>query len=554
MDLMSFSSLALKFLVACTIKSSLVLAVTWLAAIYLRGRSAALRHRVWASGIAGSMALPVFMFLLPAWQAAPLAETGERSSLPMTHAKAGLDSLPAMILNARLDSPLSSKLAGVVVAVWILGFVFVALRLAVGLARVSGASNRAKPETMESWLSCAMELCRALQIARPVQVLRFGNPHAMPITWGFLRPRVLLPENAGTWTESRVRIVLSHELAHIARHDWILQIAAQLTCSMYWFNPLMWNAAKNLREESEHACDDAVLNSGIEPDSYAAEILELARKLQNPFRGWSAALAIARTTDLERRFKAMLNPSIDRRCISGRSRLVTSLVVLGMLLPLAAITLPGESSGGKLAGTIHDSGGGAVDNATVILIHHKTSAVFMTVSGAEGNFVLNALPYGEYELKVVRRGFDAYRTPHIVLEPGRDISENISLQVAAGSNGSVEASEDGASGQPDAGIERATARVQVEGKVQAAGVVDKVAPIYPQSAKSAGVQGSVKLDAIIGIDGRPNLLRVVNTEINPELARSAIEAVSKWRYRPMLVNGKSVEVETTVMVVYSLAP
>jgi TonB family protein len=435
-----------------------------------------------------------------------------------------------------------------------LGFVFVALRLAVGLARVARASNRAKPETTESWESCVEKICRSLQIARPVQVLRLGNPHAMPITWGFLRPRVLLPENAGTWTESRVRMVLSHELAHVARHDWILQIAAQVTCSMYWFNPLMWIAAKNLREESEHACDDAVLNSGIEPDSYAAEILELARKLQNPFRGWSAALAIARTTDLERRFKAMLNPSIDRRCVSGRSRFVTSLVVLGLLLPLAAITLPGENGGGKLAGRIHDSGGGAVGNATVILIDQKTSAVFMTVSGAEGNFVLNALPYGEYELKVLRRGFDVYRAPQVVLEHGRDISENISLKVAAGSNGEVEAWEGGASGQPEAGIEGATARVQVEGKVQATGVVDKVAPIYPQSAKSAGVQGSVKLDAIIGMDGRPKLLRVVNTEINPELARSAIEAVSKWRYRPMLVNGKPVEVETTVTVVYSLAP
>jgi TonB family protein len=554
MDLLSFSSLALKFLLMCTIKSILLLALTWLATISLRSCSAALRHRVWASGIVGSLVLPVFMSLLPAWQAAPVVGTEELSSAPMREAKAGLDSLPAMIIHARLDSPLSSKLAGIVVVVWMLGFVFVAMRLALGLARVGWASNRAKPETSEHWLRCVKELCRSLQIARPVQVLRFRNPHAMPITWGFLKPRVLTPGNAGTWPESRVRIVLSHEFAHIARHDWILQIAAQLACGVYWFNPLVWIAARILREESEHACDDAVLSSGIEPANYAAEILELARNLQNPFRGWSAALAIARTTDLERRFKTMLNPSIDRRCVSRRTRLLTSLIALGLLLPLAAVTLPGESVGGKLAGTIHDPGGTAVGNATVILVDQKTNAVFMTASGAKGNFVLKGLPYGEYELKVVRRGFDVYRTPRVLLEPGRDISENISLQVAADHKGTAEAEPGGASGQLDVGANGATTRVRVEDKVQASGLVAKVAPEYPQSARSAGVQGSVKLDAVIGTDGRPKLLRVVNTEIDPELARSAIEAVSKWRYRPMLVNGKAVEVETTVMVVYSLAP
>jgi TonB family protein len=554
MDLLSFSSLSLKFLLACTIKSSLLLGLAWFATILLRGCSAALRHRVWASGIVGSLALPVFMFLLPVWQAAPLAGTEELSSAPIMSAKAGLDSLPAMIINARLDSPLSSKLVGIVVGVWTLGFVFVALRLAMGLARVGWASNSAKPETMEIWLSCVAELCRSLEIARPVQVLRFGNPHAMPITWGFLKPRVLTPGDAQTWPESRVRIVLSHELAHIARHDWTLQIAAQLACSVYWFNPLMWIAARILREESERACDDAVLSTGVEPVNYAAEILELARSLQNPFRGWSAALAIARTTDLERRFKAILNPSIDRRGVSRRTRLLTSLIVLGLLLPLAAITLPGQSVGGKLAGTIHGPSGAAVGNATVILADQKTNAMFMTASGAKGNFVLKGLPYGEYELKVMRRGFEVYRTPRVLLEPGRDISENISLQVAADSTGTAEAAPGGASGQPDTATEGATTRVRVEARVQASGVVDRVIPVYPQSAKSAGVHGSVTLDAIIGIDGQPKLLRVVNTEIDPELARSAIEAVSKWRYRPLLVNGKPVEVETTVTVVYSLAP
>ena len=109
MDLLSFCWLSLKFLLACSIKSTVLLALAWLTAIFLRSRSAALRHRVWASAIIASLALPVFMFLLPAWQAAPLRGTPALSSMPMTETKTSLDSLPAMIINARLDSQLSAN-------------------------------------------------------------------------------------------------------------------------------------------------------------------------------------------------------------------------------------------------------------------------------------------------------------------------------------------------------------------------------------------------------------------------------------------------------------
>jgi beta-lactamase regulating signal transducer with metallopeptidase domain len=188
MDLLNFSWLSLKFLIACSVKSTVLLAFAWLTAISLRSSSAAFRHRVWASGIVASLALPVFTLLLPAWQAAPLRATPALSSMPMIETKTSLDNLPGMVVNARLDSSLSGKLAGIVVIVWMMGFILVALRLARGLARIARTSNRANPETRESWQRCVAELCRSLQIARPVQVLQCENPLAMPITWGFLRP------------------------------------------------------------------------------------------------------------------------------------------------------------------------------------------------------------------------------------------------------------------------------------------------------------------------------------------------------------------------------
>jgi beta-lactamase regulating signal transducer with metallopeptidase domain len=88
-------------------------------------------------------------------------------------------------------------------------------------------------------------------------------------------------------------MVLHHEFAHIARHDWCLQICAELARSIYWFHPLVGTAARRLRHESERACDDSVLNSGVEPSEYANLLLDLARTLEKSARSWSAALCIA---------------------------------------------------------------------------------------------------------------------------------------------------------------------------------------------------------------------------------------------------------------------
>ena len=84
-------------------------------------------------------------------------------------------------------------------------------------------------------------------------------------TWGLLRPSVLLPAHAREWSDDRIRIVLCHELAHIRRNDWFVQIAAEALRSLFWFNPLIWIACTRLRRESEQACDDVVLDSTSRP-------------------------------------------------------------------------------------------------------------------------------------------------------------------------------------------------------------------------------------------------------------------------------------------------
>src|SRR6185437_5803676 len=97
------------------------------------------------------------------------------------------------------------------------------------------------------------------------------------------------------WSPMDVQRALVHELEHVRRRDWPIQILARVVCAMYWFHPLVWTAVRRLSVEAERACDDAVL---IQCDSaaYAEQLVRLARRLLKADR--QAVLSMANRTDL----------------------------------------------------------------------------------------------------------------------------------------------------------------------------------------------------------------------------------------------------------------
>ena len=554
------SELALSFLIGCTVKATLVLTLAAIAARAMRSCSAATRHQAWALGLAGSLALPVLTLVLPSWRSATLGNAAKFwGAARAAGASVNFQKLPSTVIDAAAASPLTGQWIKLIFLLWMLGALFIAAKLLVGIARLAWVSAHSASLVQAGWSQMVSGQCKRLGIVRPVQVLLSADPASMPLTWGFLRPRILLPAGATEWPPDQRSTVLSHELAHIARHDWLAQIFAELTRAMYWFHPLAWFAAAKLRSESEHACDDSVLNSGVDPSHYASQLLDLARTLKNAHRGWSTALAIARPTNLERRFIAMLNPNLNRGGISRRTGLLLKAAALCLLLPLAALRLPGQNLSGKFIGTIFDISDGAVPNATIVMTNHKANTIDMTTSNAEGNFVFGALPAGEYEMKVLKPGFAAYRAPQVVLEPGRDLVLNAKLEMGAlnetvdvKAEGSAKAAQAAEAGEAEAKAK--VMRIRIGGNVEAAKVITRVQPVYPESAKAAGVQGTVVLHAVVGMDGKPLLLQVLNSQVNPDLARAAVEAVSQWRYQPTLLNGNPVEVDTTIQVKFTLLP
>jgi TonB family protein len=559
-----FSDAAM-FLLACSAKATLLLGVAWFIARVTPRFSAAFRHTIWAAAILGTLVLPILVLLMPAWHSTVLGNAaavwGEGQSAA---ANGSAGKTPVTIVDAVLTAPATARWAVLVLISWGIGFIVFAARIISGLLGLMRVAAHSEPLSGEYWEQRAAEICGRMKIKRRVWLLQSAEATAMPVTWGAFRPAILLPASAKSWPDTRKRSVLAHEVAHIARMDWLFQILAEMARAIYWFHPLAWIAARRLRMEGEQACDDSVLNSGIEAANYASDLLDLARTLESPCRNWSAALAIAHPTNLERRFSAMLNPLIDRRNLSRSTRALTALVAMLVLLPLAAVRLPAQNVAGKFGGVISDPSGMPIANATVIMNNHKANVIQMTTSDAEGRYSFVGLPAGEYELRAMKPGFAEFRATLSALDSGHEATQNLTLQIGSvneeidviAEGGPKSGVKDGVDGGVHGGVasyeSTKTIRVRIGGEVQAPKLVEKVAPVYPAKAKAAGIEGTVILHAIIGMEGNPLSLRVMNNQIDPDLSRAAVEAVSKWRYRPTLLNGEPIEVDTTIMVNFTL--
>ena len=154
-------------------------------------------------------------------------------------------------------------------------------------------------------MTCSMVCAGHWASGRPV-ALRLAAEPAMPMTWGTFAPRILLPAEAAGWTDERRRIVLLHELAHVARADSFARSAAAIICALYWLHPAIWYAARRMRLEQEHACDDLVLSLGAKASVYARNLLDVAGTFQppaivaGPFGGDGAHLRAGAAADGDR--------------------------------------------------------------------------------------------------------------------------------------------------------------------------------------------------------------------------------------------------------------
>src|SRR5437870_4615859 len=359
------SQLAAVFLDALA-KSFAILIVAGGVCLCWRRGAASARHLVWFLAMAGLLCLPGLSRLLPAWQR-PLWAVGTQADsaneltvtlefVPAKPITASLHQTPAPSAAGAIHTPGPAQGAGgrrlathfhtawaaFVLAVWLSGAVFILLSLAVGCLRLRALRRAAKPPSNGDWLALLRLLCDELRVGRRVTLLQSADD-VMPVTWGWWQPVILLPAEADEWSPERRRVVLLHELAHVKRWDCLTQMIARLACAVYWFNPLVWVAARQMCVERERACDDLVLNGGCRASDYASHLVEIARTFRRVPQ--VAAVAMARSRGLERRVVAILDDHRNRHRVAKTTAALMALAVAGAGLSLgdAVETIPAWS-------------------------------------------------------------------------------------------------------------------------------------------------------------------------------------------------------------------
>ncbi|HEV7765584.1 MAG TPA: M56 family metallopeptidase [Thermoanaerobaculia bacterium] len=316
---------------ALLVKSTLAIVAALLLVTLTRRSRASLRHLI-------LVALFAFLLLLPAvqWSAPAL-----QIQVPETTLIRAMGSQP-VVLNAEaprtnvdgLIAPRSSVTNWLFLA--LRGYLAVATLLLVWLA-IGVMRLRRMAASAEVWLEGTArmnEIANEANIRRSALVV-LSRDVAVPMTFGFFRSIIVVPYAAREWSMDELTRALRHELEHVRREDWLLQLIARVACALYWPHPLIWPAWRRFCLEAERACDDAVIGSS-EPTVYAGQLVSLARNV----RRFSAvpALGMASRSKLAQRIDAILDPK-QRRGPHGE---LSAAIVVVLLLALLVYVAPAK--------------------------------------------------------------------------------------------------------------------------------------------------------------------------------------------------------------------
>jgi beta-lactamase regulating signal transducer with metallopeptidase domain/HEAT repeat protein len=344
-------------------KATIILVAALAITVTMRRTSAGARHLVWLVTLGTLLLVPA----LTAWAPLRLAilpparvitppisspVVAARSALPsasntpspsLSSGRAATSKVVSSNQNVASGSAggIFSRIADLsgfstMIVIWAAIVVVLAGWLAYGALAVRGIVRRARPLDSQDWLAPLYEVSDRLALDEAPRLLR-SEDAKMPFACGVLRPTIVLPAESDNWTADRRLAVLLHEVAHVRRHDLVGHTLGRLACAIYWFHPLVWTAAKQLRSESERACDDLALACGARPSDYAEHLLDIVTSVRHDSTP-VVALAMARRKEFEGRMLAILDPELRHSSPSRwqSAGLIASLALVAIVVGAAA--------------------------------------------------------------------------------------------------------------------------------------------------------------------------------------------------------------------------
>lgn len=433
-----------------------------------------------------------------------------------------------------------------------------------------------------------------------------------PVTFGWLKPAILLPTSFPTLGAELRDAILRHELAHIARHDWLFTLFEEIVRSLLWFHPAIWWLLAQIHLAREQAVDRIVVEQTKSRGQYVEALLAMAGVATElnaaPAPLFLKKRQLARRVAMLAKENAMTKNRV-RLTLAAMAALLVPGARFGMMLfPLEApaqevkrggenlihrspVEYPAEALENKIEGTVvleaRLDGKGVVRDARVISGPDALRAAAMkSVLDWHYSTEKGAPPIVEiaidFRLPKSRKvsapppiktstldsiGFQGVSPDmkekvlkEIGLKEGDTISGESQLRIMQGVHKVDEhlrisffSSPKGTRIQvllPAASPASLPSQIRVGGNVQQANLIEQPRPVYPPAAKQDRIQGQVRMQVVIAKDGTVKSLELESG--HPLLVESAMDAVKRWVYRPTLLNGQPVEVLTTVDVNYTL--
>ena len=274
-------------------QGTLIGAVAAIVLEFLRGRTPEARYGVACSALVMMLAAPLataFM-LVRSDTGAPrevrMASVANSTPTVPTqeHRQAHSAATPAV---SPPDAGQSSWLA-IIVAVWMAG-VAVLARFAIGWRSVRRLQRAVFIDSPSRWLGAAARVSSILGIKKTLRVVD-SMAVDTPTVIGWLKPVIVLPVAAlANLTPAQVDAILAHELAHIRRHDCLVNLVQVFAETFLFYQPAVWWISARIRLEREHCCDDVAASVCGDVVTYAEALVELER-----WRGDRAPLVLAAT-------------------------------------------------------------------------------------------------------------------------------------------------------------------------------------------------------------------------------------------------------------------
>ena len=331
------------------LKICLVMVAALVGARLLRAKSPSAAHLVWVVALTSALIIPMISFvgpgrsvlflnLKPLGHKSPDQERLTSANVtPVAGARVSSEApmVPQDILDWRepTDKPevLRSPTLMAISVIWVLGTFAVIFRCLYGMGVLSFIGRKHTRPLSGDWIeSYSGDVVESLHLRRRVTVrICSSGKFPIPMTWGVIRPIIILPTDAETWTPATLRATLLHEIAHVRRFDFLTQLIAELACAINWFNPLVWMAARSLRSDAELAADEAVVRGGLKPSDYASELLHLAANLGNrPIPYATFGTPAMKNSKIEARLESILDPAAGKRGVTSLQALTGALCAL----------------------------------------------------------------------------------------------------------------------------------------------------------------------------------------------------------------------------------